>query len=213
MRGQKLDSIRGLAIVLALISLPISSSSAAINSGDLDGQPLLKMMLNKPVERKEAEKLLYENQLERILERVLEERLRLIRSLADPLASLGNRRQLNGKGEVEVELGQQQQQQQQPMEEHADRERRLINQQLPIWSSSAQMINLDSGQMSAIESLNSLLDDDNPSRLGRTYKPRTMSTARGFGKRSSSGWRQSRLQQGHSLLLMASRRPGESQVD
>lgn len=39
-------------------------------------------------------------------------------------------------------------------------------------------------QMTAIESLNSLLDDDNPSRLGRAYKPKSMSTARGFGKRS-----------------------------
>lgn len=39
-------------------------------------------------------------------------------------------------------------------------------------------------QLNAIESLNSLLEDDNLSRLGRAYKPKTMSTARGFGKRS-----------------------------
>lgn len=44
-------------------------------------------------------------------------------------------------------------------------------------------------QLSAIESLNSLLDDGNLSRLGRAYKPKTMSTARGFGKRSMAPWR------------------------
>lgn len=47
-----------------------------------------------------------------------------------------------------------------------------------------------SDQLNAIESLNSLLEDENLSRLGRAYKPKTMSTARGFGKRSysSSNW-------------------------
>ena len=42
-------------------------------------------------------------------------------------------------------------------------------------------------QLNAIESLNSLLEDGagNLPRLGRAYKPKTMSTARGFGKRSS----------------------------
>lgn len=39
-------------------------------------------------------------------------------------------------------------------------------------------------RLNAIESLSSLLQDDNLSRLGRAYKPKTMSTARGFGKRS-----------------------------
>lgn len=43
-----------------------------------------------------------------------------------------------------------------------------------------------SDQLNAIESLNSLLEDENLSRLGRAYKPKTMSTARGFGKRSYS---------------------------
>lgn len=45
-----------------------------------------------------------------------------------------------------------------------------------------QLVALD--QLNAIESLSSLLEDGNP-RLGRAYKPRTMSTARGFGKRAS----------------------------
>jgi len=44
------------------------------------------------------------------------------------------------------------------------------------------MNNVD--QVSAIQSLNSLLDEDNSSRLSRAYKPRIMSTARGFGKRA-----------------------------
>lgn len=65
----------------------------------------------------------------------------------------------------------------------AERERRMsaLTTRNPLMT--AQLTALD--QLNAIESLNSLLDDGDPSRPGRAYKPRIMSTARGFGKRSN----------------------------
>lgn len=40
------------------------------------------------------------------------------------------------------------------------------------------------GALDTLDQLSAILDGDNLSRLGRAFKPRTMSTARGFGKRS-----------------------------
>lgn len=55
-------------------------------------------------------------------------------------------------------------------------------QQQPRLVSQLSLSNSPMDQLNAIETL--LMDEANPMRLGRTYKPKTMSTARGFGKRS-----------------------------
>lgn len=41
------------------------------------------------------------------------------------------------------------------------------------------------GALDTLDQLSAILEGDNLSRLGRAFKPRTMSTARGFGKRSN----------------------------
>lgn len=62
--------------------------------------------------------------------------------------------------------------------QQSERKRRMSNTPL-----NQRLISLDQ-QLNAMQSLSTLLDDDVSDRLGRAYKPRTMSTARGFGKRS-----------------------------
>lgn len=66
----------------------------------------------------------------------------------------------------------------QPM---AERERRMSS---PSWPQSSRLNQLNMDTLNALGSLSSLLEPSEAatSRLSRAYKPRTMSTARGFGK-------------------------------
>lgn len=48
------------------------------------------------------------------------------------------------------------------------------------------------GALDTLDQLSAILEGDNLARLGRAFKPRTMSTARGFGKRSSDSGMQMR---------------------
>ena len=57
---------------------------------------------------------------------------------------------------------------------------------MPPPPAPGHLMSLDQQMTAMSQSLSTLLDDDDqgPGRLGRAYKPRTISTARGFGKRS-----------------------------